>query len=164
MKTVTVEEKIQAFLNEASPEEKNVFEQVVDGFIAKQQKQQLTYLSGITQAEASTPSKDTFSIRVPITPLIHNPLSIVHGGMTATLLDSTMGGAAMQSLPDHLTAVTSQLNIHYMRPGVGEYLECFATVVHSGKQLIVVEGNAYNNEKKLIAKATGTFFVIPLNK
>ncbi len=161
MKIVTVEDKIRTFMNNASEEEQTVLEQVIDGFLAKQQKQQLTYLSGITKAEASIPSKDTFSIRVPITPLIHNPLEIVHGGMTATLLDSTMGGAAMEALPDDLTAVTSQLNIHYLRPGVGEYLECFATVVHAGKQLIIVEGNAYNNEQKLIAKATGTFYVIP---
>ncbi len=159
--TLKVEEKIRRYIEQASEEEAAVLEQIVDGLLAKQKKEQLTYLSGITHAEANIPSKDIFSIRVPITPLIYNPLQIVHGGMTATLLDSAMGGAAMQVLSDDLTAVTSQLNIHYLRPGVGSFLECQASVVHAGKQLLVVEGHAYDDKKRLIAKATGTFFVIP---
>lgn len=154
-------EKIHSYLQEATDEETAVLNQIIDGLLATQRKEQLTYLSGITHAEATIPNKDTFAIRVPITPLIHNPLNIVHGGMTATLLDSAMGGAAMQVLPDHLTAVTSQLNIHYLRPGTGKTLESKATVVHAGKQLVVVEGNAFDDRNRMIAKATGTFFVIP---
>lgn len=77
--------------------------------------------------------------------------------MTATLLDSTLGGAAMNSLPPHLTAVTSQLNIHYLRPGKGSFMRCIAKIVHKGKQLIVLEGEAFDDQERLLAKATATF-------
>lgn len=156
-----VKEKLNHYIEHATEEELAVLEQIADGLLAKQQNEQLTYLAGITKAEISQHDNETFEMRMPLGPLVHNPLQIVHGGMTATLLDSTLGGAAMNSLPPHLTAVTSQLNIHYLRPGKGSFMRCIAKIVHKGKQLIVLEGEAFDDQERLLAKATATFFVIP---
>ena len=44
-----------------------------------------------------------------------NPAGAVHGGMLATLVDTTMG-AAVKSVVDDAPA-TSQLTVTYLRPG-----------------------------------------------
>lgn len=104
--------------------------------------------------------KNTCEITIPINPIIHNNLDIVHGGITATVLDTAMGSLANYVLPEGLGAVTNQLNIHYIAPGIGDTLSCKADIIHHGTKTIVVSGTAYRNDGKKIAYATGTFFII----
>lgn len=158
---VDLESKIQTFMSKASKEDLTILSNIVDGLLEKQADQHQTYLSAITHVTHDQRNEDEFELQAPITPLLYNPLKMVHGGITATLLDSAMGLRAVQSLPNHLAAVTSQLNIHYIRPGFGSRLRCVARTVHTGRQLVVVEGETYDDKNRLVAKATGTFYVIP---
>ncbi|MGG1292391.1 PaaI family thioesterase [Bacillus smithii] len=101
-------------------------------------------------------------ITIPISEIIHNHLGIVHGGITATLLDSVMGTIASHVAPDGHGAVTSNLNIHYIAPGKGDSLTAVANVIHKGTKTIVVEGEVYLDNRKKIAHATGTFFIVKI--
>jgi uncharacterized protein (TIGR00369 family) len=104
--------------------------------------------------------KKTCEITVPLNELLNNNLKIVHGGFTATILDTTMGTIANAILPKGFGAVTNQLNIHYIAPGIGENLLCKAEIIHQGSKTIVVMGEIYRSDGKKIAYATGTFFII----
>ena len=104
--------------------------------------------------------KDRYEITLPLSALVQNNLGIVHGGITATVLDAAMGSLAYTALPEGYAAVTSQLNIHYLAPGTGADLRCVATFIHQGKQTLVVEGQIFREDGKKIAHATGTFFVV----
>ena len=104
--------------------------------------------------------KKTCEITVPINPFLNNSLDIVHGGITATILDTTMGTVANFLLPDGYGAVTNQLNIHYIAPGIGDTLRCKAEVIHQGSKTFVISGEIYRSDGKKIAYATGTFFTI----
>lgn len=104
--------------------------------------------------------KNSCEITVPINPLINNNLNIVHGGVTATILDAAMGSIANYLLPEGFGAVTSQLNIHYLSPGVGEELRCEAEIIHKGNKTMVVSGQVYRSDGKKVAYATSTFFII----
>ena len=104
--------------------------------------------------------KDRYEISIPLSALVLNNLGIVHGGITATVLDSAMGSLAYTALPEGYAAVTSQLNIHYLAPGTGADLNCVATIIHQGKQTLVVEGQIFREDGRKIAHATGTFFVV----
>ncbi len=99
-------------------------------------------------------------ITIPIHPVLNNALDIVHGGITATLIDATLGTLVHHLLPKELAAVTNQLNIHYISPGIGESLRCRAEIVHRGRKTMVVAGTVFRNDGKKIAYATGTFFVV----
>ncbi|MGG1398261.1 PaaI family thioesterase [Bacillus salipaludis] len=104
--------------------------------------------------------ENSCEITIPLNPVLNNSFDIVHGGITATLLDTAMGTLANYLLPEGYGAVTNQLNIHYIAPGIGESLRCNAKIIHQGNKTLVVTGEVHRDDGKKIAYATGTFFVI----
>lgn len=118
-----------------------------------------TYIDGLLHMERTFDSQ-TCEIEIPITKMLDNTLGIVHGGFTATILDTAMGTLANKLLPEGFAAVTSQLNIHYLAPGIGERLFCKATLVHKGRSTVVLEADVLRSDGKKIAHSSGSFFVV----
>jgi uncharacterized protein (TIGR00369 family) len=87
-----------------------------------------------------------------------NPAGTVHGGMLATLVDTTMG-AAVRSAVDGEVPATSQLSITYLRPGERGRLVVTATVRKRGESLTVCEADVVQDEKSLV-HALATFALI----
>lgn len=134
---------------------------VLEGIQKKVNNPKIQYIDGLLHMDRKVDrEKKTCEITVPLNPLLDNSLNIVHGGITATVLDSVMGTVANIFLPEGYGAVTNQLNIHYIAPGIGEQMRCTADLVHQGSKTIVVTGEAYRSDGKKIAHATGTFFII----
>lgn len=102
--------------------------------------------------------KKTCIITVPINPLLNNSLDIVHGGITATILDTAMGSLAISLLPDGYAAVTNQLNIHYIAPGIGNTLRCKAEVIHQGSKTFVISGEVYRSDGKKLPMPQVLFY------
>lgn len=155
-----VRDQFETFVQHASEEEYNVLSAILTGLQQKQEGNFRTYLSAITDVKSKQLENGDYEISCPIQPLIENPLKMVHGGMTATLIDSTMGGLLISKLPENQSAVTVELKVNYIRPGIGSHLRCVATILHQGKQLSVVEAKVYTDKNHLIATGTGTFFTI----
>lgn len=91
----------------------------------------------------------------------YNPLGVVHGGLAATLFDSSLGCAVQSLLPPAHAAPTLQLSINYLRPvtiGTGK-LFCSGEVVHMGKRTATAEGRLTDSTGRLYAQATGTFII-----
>lgn len=85
-------------------------------------------------------------------------LGMLHGGVTATLLDTALGYAVMSLAAEGYHAVTVQLNVNYTRPAaVGETLEAVGRVLHHGNLTAVATGEVRNETGELIATASGTF-------
>jgi uncharacterized protein (TIGR00369 family) len=90
-------------------------------------------------------------------------MGIVHGGVVATLLDSTLGCACWTLAPPNHHLVTVQLNINYIRPGwLGERLVCHSEVRHAGQMTAVSRGEVRTGDGTLVAAASGTFMFLPL--
>lgn len=90
-------------------------------------------------------------------------LGIVHGGVTAALLDSALGFAAGTTAPPGHHVVTMQLNINYIRPAWdGERLIASGEVRHAGRQTAVARGEIRTAAGVLVASASGTFMYLPL--
>jgi uncharacterized protein (TIGR00369 family) len=87
-----------------------------------------------------------------------NPAGTVHGGMLATLVDTTMG-AAVRSAADGDVAATSQLSVTYLRPGKPGRLVVTATVRKRGESLTVVEADVAQDGQSLV-HALATFALI----
>ncbi len=152
-------EKLAQFYKNATEEEKETLENIVDGVIRKQKNKESSYLGELLEAKGKF-YDNQFEITIPNTPIIQNSLNIVHGGITATLIDSAMGSLVFQFLPKDRAAVTSELKINYLAPGIGSSLKCVSSLIHQGSSIIVTEGKVYRDDGKLIAHATGSFFVI----
>ena len=88
---------------------------------------------------------------------------LLHGGVTAALLDTALGHAVMSLAPPDHHAVTAQININYIKPAY-EGVELLATgfVIHAGTKTAVATGEVRTGEGTLIATATGTFLFLLL--
>lgn len=149
---------IEQSLQQADETELKILEQILEGYVEKIEGKG-TYIGRLLQLER-TISENACEVHMPITGLTNNSLNIVHGGVTATALDSAMGSAAYTATPEGYATVTSNLNIHYVAPGKGDQLAVKARVLHKGSKTIVVEGEALREDGKKVAHATGTFFLI----
>ena len=81
---------------------------------------------------------------------MYNPIGSVHGGVAATILDSSMGCAVHTTLDAGVAYTTSDLQVRYVRAisaGMGRVL-ADARVVHSGRRLATAEG-------RLVVEASG---------
>jgi uncharacterized protein (TIGR00369 family) len=103
------------------------------------------------------------SVVVALTPaeFHYNPLGVLHGGIAATLFDSSLGCAVQTLLPAGMLAPTLQLQVNYIRPvtiKTGQIL-CSGRVVYPGKQTATAEGKMTDEKGTLFAHATGTFVI-----
>ncbi|RJS62082.1 PaaI family thioesterase [Bacillus sp. PK3_68] len=149
---------IEQSLEQATEKDLEVLEQLLKGYLEKREGNG-TYIGRLFQLEREIEENECV-VRMPITDLSNNSLNIVHGGVTATVLDSAMGSAAYTATPEGYATVTSNLNIHYIAPGTGDELTVKARVLHKGSKTIVVEGEALRADGKKVAHATGTFFLL----
>lgn len=150
---------LEACMENASETDLNALSFMLEGIQNKIAGKNTTFIDGLLHMERKL-DENSCEITVPITPSIYNNLNIVHGGITATVLDTAMGSLANYLLPEGLGAVTNQLNIHYIAPGIGDSLRCRAELIHKGRKTFVIAGEAFREDGKKVAYATGTFFVI----
>nr|WP_107909009.1 PaaI family thioesterase [Streptomyces chartreusis] len=101
-----------------------------------------------------------FSLRTR--PEFANPLGYVHGGITASLLDSAMACAVHSTLPPATAYTTLELKVNYIRSvGLdGCTLTAEGSVVHAGRSTATAEGKVLDEDGRLIAHATTTCLII----
>ena len=84
-----------------------------------------------------------------------NAAGTVHGGLLATLVDTTMGAAVNSTLDEQVPA-TSQLTVTYLRPGKPGRLTVTASVSKRGEALTICEAEVEQDGKPLV-HALATF-------
>ena len=84
-----------------------------------------------------------------------NDAGTVHGGLLATLVDTTMGAAILSVVEDE-TPATSQLTVTYLRPGKPGPLTVTSTLRKRGDRLTVCESEVEQDGKALV-HALATF-------
>jgi len=102
---------------------------------------------------------DRVVIRMPAAPHVLNGLGIVHGGATATLLD-TAATAAAWATPDAKTTTrgtTVALTINYIGAGRDGDMLAEGVVLSRGGSLTIVDVNARDESGRLVAKAQATY-------
>lgn len=95
---------------------------------------------------------------------------ILHGGVTATMLDSIGGAVAMAEMYKRSSRedfeettkkvsrlVTLDLRIDYIAPGRGQYFIATAEVLRLGKKSCLVRMNMHNDQNVLIATAIASY-------
>jgi uncharacterized protein (TIGR00369 family) len=105
--------------------------------------------------------------------LTGNPMQrILHGGVTATMLD-TIGGLvaiietikqtdsdALDDLQVRLpTMGTVDMRVDYLRPGRGEQFIATASIIRKGSKLVVCRMELHNEKGDHIAFGTGTYML-----
>lgn len=94
-----------------------------------------------------------------IKPELLNRLGILHGGVTYALADTCMGGAVFSLLEENKHCVAMEVKTNYLRPVTGGRLVAESRVVHCGKQVAVATCEVHDGQGKMIAMATGSFYI-----
>ena len=83
--------------------------------------------------------------------------AIAHGGVVATLIDSSMAIAIMALLEENERTVTVDLTIHYLRPVTEGVAKASARVVRAGRKVVTVSAELFDRDGKLAATAISTY-------
>jgi uncharacterized protein (TIGR00369 family) len=92
-----------------------------------------------------------------------NPAGTVHGGLTATLLDSCMGLAIQSTLEKEVSQTTLEFKISLIRPITPETGEIRAEgkVLNAGRRIGTAEGRVVDTQGRLLAHGTTTCLIFP---
>lgn len=90
-----------------------------------------------------------------------NPAGTVHGGLTATLLDSCMGLAVQTTLGKGLGSTTLEFKISLVRPITPEtgLIRAEGVVLNSGRRIGTAEGRVTDAKGRLLAHGTTTCLI-----
>jgi uncharacterized protein (TIGR00369 family) len=92
-----------------------------------------------------------------------NPAGGVHGGLSATLLDSAMGLAIHSTLDKGIGQTTLEFKISLVRPITPEtgLIRAEGTVLSRGRRVGTAEGRITDNEGRLLSHGTTTCLIFP---
>ena len=90
-----------------------------------------------------------------------NPSGTVHGGLSATLLDSCMGLAIWTTLEKGIAQTTLEFKITLLRPITPEtgVIKAEGKVLNRGRRVGAAEGRLTDAQGKLLAHATTTCLI-----
>ncbi len=85
-----------------------------------------------------------------------NPSGQIQGGFLCAMLDETMSVAGV--VASNMTAFipTLEMKTSFMRPAMPGRLICIGRVAKWGKSIVFLEGELYDDQRRLLAKATST--------
>jgi uncharacterized protein (TIGR00369 family) len=94
-------------------------------------------------------------------PELLNSWGATHGGVIMTMLDLVMSWAVRGHYDAIGGVLTVDLSVGFMRAGFGDRVLAEGRVLHGGKSTAFCEGEARDAEGELLAKAIGTFKLLP---
>jgi len=92
-----------------------------------------------------------------------NPAGTIHGGLTATLLDSCMGLAVQSMLDKGVSQTTLEFKISLVRPITPEtgLISAEGKVLNCGRRVGTAEGRISDGSGRLLAHGTTTCLIFP---
>ncbi len=93
-----------------------------------------------------------------------NPLGTVHGGWTATIMDSALACAVMTTLTPGEGYTTVEFKVNLVRPLLADMGEvsCEGKIIHRGRTIATSEAWLRDKNGKLLAHGTETCAIFPI--
>lgn len=93
-----------------------------------------------------------------------NPMKQIQGGYLCAMLDECMSVACMVASGMTHVAPTAEMKTTFFRPGMPGKLKGIGRVAKWGRTIAFTEGELYDAEGRLLAKATGTAVPTPFQR
>ncbi|NEU31436.1 PaaI family thioesterase [bacterium LRH843] len=100
---------------------------------------------------------ETCKIELESKDFMFNPQGTLHGGVIAFILDVSMGHLCKRFLGK---SITLEMKTQFLRPVLAGAIYCEAKFLKKGNKIIALESSLYNEEGKLAAVGTSTWFRI----
>jgi uncharacterized protein (TIGR00369 family) len=94
-------------------------------------------------------------------PELLNSWGATHGGVIMTMLDLVMSWAVRGHYEVIGGVLTVDMSVGFMRANYGDTVLAEGRVLHGGKSTAFCEGMARDDKGQLLAKAIGTFKLLP---
>ena len=104
-----------------------------------------------TVAEAESANAE-----VTLAPHLLNRSGSAHGGVIATLLDTTMSHCALRACGGEGRVVTVEIKVSFINPGRST-LHCQAWPTHRSASMVYLEGEVRDASGLLVARGSATF-------
>lgn len=96
--------------------------------------------------------------------LLLNPMKQVQGGYLCAMLDECMSVACMVTSGMTHVAPTAEMKTTFFRPALPGKLKGIGRVAKWGRTIAFTEGELYDGDGRLLAKATGTAVPTPFQR
>ena len=93
-----------------------------------------------------------------------NPMRQIQGGYLCAMLDECMSVAGMVASDMTCVLPTLEMKTSFMRPTLPGTLRGIGRVVKYGRTIAFTEGELYDSDNRLLAKATATAIPTPFGK
>ncbi len=93
--------------------------------------------------------------------LLLNPMKQIQGGYLCAMLDEAMSVACMVASGMTHVAPTLEMKTSFLRPAMPGTIKGIGRVVKWGRSIAFTEGELYDPDGRLLAKATGTALPTP---
>lgn len=103
---------------------------------------------------------DGLTMEAEVRPEWGNVFGSVHGGVTASLLDTVVGIAVLRALGFARAASTVELKVNYLRPIHAGKVTARARILKTGKTLIVGAGDLYDHQSEHCATSLVTYMAL----
>ncbi len=113
-------------------------------------------LTGVNQAERTVEAE--FTARPEV---MANPMKLIQGGFLCAMLDEVMSTACVVASGLTAAAPSLEMTTSFLRPAKAGRLRGVGRVVRWGKTIAFTEGELYDGEGRLVAKASGTAMPTP---
>jgi len=107
-------------------------------------------------------TKDRVVATMPVTPKVHQPFGLLHGGASVALAETVAStGAFMNCDPATHTAVGIEINANHLRGKKDGMLTAVATPVHKGRSTHVWEVKITDEAGKMVCISRCTLAIVP---
>jgi len=103
-------------------------------------------------------SDGTCSIEFEVEDFMLNPISYLHGGISAFVLDSAMGYLCNKEMG--APTVTAEMKVQYMKGVSSGKLTCVAQFLKKGRRISYVESRIMDAAGNVLTHATATFLTV----
>jgi uncharacterized protein (TIGR00369 family) len=86
---------------------------------------------------------------------------VLHGGATASLIDTATAFAIVSQLPHAEKFTTVDLTVNYLRPLTQGAVTARARVIRAGRRLLTVSAEVFDDAGNLAAIAVSTYIRLP---
>jgi uncharacterized protein (TIGR00369 family) len=93
--------------------------------------------------------------------LMANPMKQIQGGYLCAMLDECMSVACMVASGMEMVAPTLEMKTSFLRPALPGPLRGVGRVIKWGRTIAFTEGELYDAEGRILAKASGTAVPTP---
>lgn len=104
---------------------------------------------------------DRVVMLMDVTPRLHQPHGIIHGGASVALAESAASVGANMNCADGMVAVGQEINANHLRPKRDGVLRATALPVHIGRTSQVWTVEIRDEDEKLVCISRCTLVVIP---